>query len=150
MEQRPRQLAARPVRCGQACICAGREGRRGKWEATATRDYAEDFAVNRQLVELGYVVVSINHRSGSGYGCDSREAPGRAWRGASEYADVPGAGRWLAQREDVDPQRIGILGGSYGRLLTAHALARNSDLFAAGVAIHGVFDWSWPSPAPGH
>lgn len=112
--------------------------------------YAKDFAVNRRMAELGYVVVSINYRSGTGYGRDYREAPGRAWRGASEYADVLGAGRWLQQREDVDPERIGIWGGSYGGLLTAHALARDSDLFAAGVALHGVFDWSWPSPTPGH
>lgn len=112
--------------------------------------YAKDFAVNRRMAELGYVVVSINYRSGTGYGREFREAPGRAWRGASEYADVLGAGRWLEQRKDVDAERIGIWGGSYGGLLTAHALARDSDLFAAGVAIHGVFDWSWPSPTPGH
>lgn len=112
--------------------------------------YAKDFAVNRRMAELGYVVVSINYRSGTGYGRDFREAPGRAWRGASEYADVLGVGRWLEQREDVDAERIGIWGGSYGGLLTAQALARDSELFAAGVAIHGVFDWSWPSPTPGH
>lgn len=112
--------------------------------------YANDFAMNRRLAELGYVVVSINYRSGVGYGRAFREATGRAWRGASEYSDVLGAGRWLAGRSDVDPKRIGIWGGSYGGLLTAQALARNSDLFAAGVAIHGVYDWSWPSPTPEH
>jgi dipeptidyl aminopeptidase/acylaminoacyl peptidase len=42
----------------------------------------------------------------------------------------------------VDPTRIGIYGGSYGGYLTAHALARASDLFAAGVDIHGVHDWN--------
>ena len=112
--------------------------------------YANDYAVNRRLAELGYAVLAINFRSGTGYGRAYREAPGRAWRGASEYADVLGAGRWLAARNDVDPKRIGIWGGSYGGLLTGQALARNSDLFAAGVAVHGVFDWSWPSPTPGH
>jgi dipeptidyl aminopeptidase/acylaminoacyl peptidase len=112
--------------------------------------YASDFAVNRHLAELGYVVVSINFRSGTGYGRAFREAPGRAWRGASEYNDVLGTGRWLAQRKDVDRKRIGIWGGSYGGLLAGQALARDSDLFAAGVAVHGVFDWSWPSPTPGH
>ena len=112
--------------------------------------YANDFALNRRLAELGYVVVSINYRSGVGYGRAFREAPKRGWRGASEYADVLGAGRWLAQRKDVDPRRIGIWGGSYGGLLTAQALARDSKLFAAGVAVHGVFDWSWPSPTSGH
>jgi dipeptidyl aminopeptidase/acylaminoacyl peptidase len=112
--------------------------------------YARDFAVNRRLAELGYVVVSINYRSGTGYGHAFREAARRGWRGASEYADVLGAGRWLAQLSEVDGKRIGIWGGSYGGLLTAQALARNSDLFKAGVAIHGVFDWSWPSPTPSH
>ncbi|MBA3675906.1 MAG: S9 family peptidase [Sphingosinicella sp.] len=112
--------------------------------------YANDFAVNRHLAELGYLVVSINYRSGVGYGRAFREAPGRAWRGATEYNDVLGVGRWLAARPDVDPERIGIWGGSYGGLLTGLALARNSDLFAAGVAVHGVYDWSWPSPLPGH
>jgi dipeptidyl aminopeptidase/acylaminoacyl peptidase len=112
--------------------------------------YATDYALNRRFAELGYVVLSINFRSGTGYGRAFREAPNRAWRGASEYADVLGAGRWLAERDDVDRKKVGIWGGSYGGLLTGQALARNSDLFAAGVAIHGVFDWSWPSPTPGH
>lgn len=112
--------------------------------------YATDYAVNRRLAELGYVVVAINYRSGVGYGRAFREAPKRAWRGASEYSDVLGTGRWLAGRSDVDAKRIGIWGGSYGGLLTGQALARDSRLFAAGAAVHGVFDWSWPSPTPGH
>lgn len=112
--------------------------------------YAGDYAMNRRYAELGYVVVAVNYRSGVGYGRAFREAEKRGWRGASEYQDVLGAGRWLADRKDVDPKRIGIWGGSYGGLLTAQALARDSKLFAAGVAIHGVFDWSWPSSIPGH
>lgn len=112
--------------------------------------YASDYATNRRLADLGYTVLAVNYRSGVGYGRAFREAEGRAWRAASEYADVLGAGRWLAARDDVDRKRIGIWGGSYGGLLTGQALARNSDVFAAGVAVHGVFDWSWPSPTPGH
>jgi dipeptidyl aminopeptidase/acylaminoacyl peptidase len=112
--------------------------------------YANDYAINRRLAEKGYVVLSVNYRSGTGYGRDFREPANRGWRGASEYQDVLGAGQWLAARGDVDPDRIGIWGGSYGGLLTAQALARNSDLFKAGVAVHGVFDWSWPTPREGH
>ncbi|MGV3478857.1 MAG: prolyl oligopeptidase family serine peptidase [Sphingobium sp.] len=112
--------------------------------------YANDYAMNRRLAEQGYVVVAVNYRSGIGYGRAFREAEGRGWRAASEYSDVLGVGRWLAQRDDVDRKRIGIWGGSYGGLLTGQALARNSDLFSAGVAIHGVFDWSWPSAQEGH
>lgn len=115
-----------------------------------SRYYANDYAINRKLAEQGFVVLAINYRSGIGYGRPFRDAPGRAWRAATEYRDVLAAGRWLAAQPGVDPQRIGIWGGSYGGLLTGQALARNSDLFKAGVAVHGVFDWSWPSPVKGH
>jgi dipeptidyl aminopeptidase/acylaminoacyl peptidase len=112
--------------------------------------YANDYAANRKLAERGYEVLSVNYRSGIGYGRAWREAPDRGWRGASEYRDVVAGGRWLQARPEVDPQRIGIWGGSYGGLLTGQALARNSDIFKAGVGIHGVYDWSWPSAKPGH
>jgi dipeptidyl aminopeptidase/acylaminoacyl peptidase len=48
----------------------------------------------------------------------------------------------LRSRADVDPDRIGAWGGSYGGYLTAMALARASDLFRAGVDLHGVHDWA--------
>src|SRR5206468_4773668 len=76
-----------------------------------------------------------------GYG-HAFQYPDRAGaRGASEYADVIAAGRLLQTRPDVDAKRIGIWGGSYGGYLTALALGRNSDVFAAGVDIHGVHNW---------
>lgn len=112
--------------------------------------YATDYAANRKLAERGYAVLAVNYRSGIGYGRAWREAADRGWRGASEYRDVIAGARWLQARPEVDPQRIGIWGGSYGGLLTGQALARNSDVFKAGVAIHGVYDWSWPSAKPGH
>jgi dipeptidyl aminopeptidase/acylaminoacyl peptidase len=112
--------------------------------------YANDYAINRRLAEQGFAVLAVNYRSGIGYGRLFRDAPGRAWRSASEFQDVLGAARWLAAQPGVDPNRIGIWGGSYGGLLTGQALARNSDLFKAGVGIHGVYDWSWPSPVKGH
>jgi dipeptidyl aminopeptidase/acylaminoacyl peptidase len=62
--------------------------------------------------------------------------------GASEYADVKAAGQWLAAQPFVDRSRIGIYGGSYGGYLTALGLGRDSKLFAAGVDIHGVHDWT--------
>jgi len=83
----------------------------------------------------------VNYRSGIGYGRGFREAPGRAGRGASEYQDVVAAGKYLQARPDVNPARVGLWGGSYGGYLTALGLARNSDLFAAGVDLHGVHDW---------
>jgi dipeptidyl aminopeptidase/acylaminoacyl peptidase len=52
------------------------------------------------------------------------------------------AAKYLQSLDSIDRKRIGIWGGSYGGLLTALALARNSDIFAAGVDFHGVHDWS--------
>jgi dipeptidyl aminopeptidase/acylaminoacyl peptidase len=71
-----------------------------------------------------------------------REAENYGAAGGSEFNDVMGAGLYLRARADVDPERIGIWGGSYGGYLTALGLSRASDLFAAGVDFHGVHDWN--------
>ncbi len=103
--------------------------------------YSNSYSMNQYLASRGYVVLVLNYRSGIGYGRAFREAPGRAGRGASEYQDVVAAGQFLQSRPDVDGKRIGLWGGSYGGYLTALGLGRNSDLFAAGVDLHGVHDW---------
>jgi dipeptidyl aminopeptidase/acylaminoacyl peptidase len=83
-------------------------------------------------------VLSVNYRGGVGYGRSFRTAPNTNSRGNSEYQDVLAAGKYLQSRPDVDPKRVGIWGLSYGGLLTAQALARNSDIFVAGVDLAGV------------
>jgi dipeptidyl aminopeptidase/acylaminoacyl peptidase len=103
--------------------------------------YSNAYAMNQYLASRGYVVLSVNYRSGVGYGRAFRVAPGRAGRGASEYQDVVAAGKYLQSRNEVDPARVGLWGGSYGGYLTALGLGRNSDIFAAGVDFHGVHDW---------
>jgi dipeptidyl aminopeptidase/acylaminoacyl peptidase len=104
--------------------------------------YNNAYGMNQYLASQGYVVLSINYRSGIGYGLNFREALNYGAAGASEFNDVLGAGLYLRNRSDVDPARIGSWGGSYGGYLTALALARASDLFAAGVDFHGVHDWN--------
>ena len=104
--------------------------------------YHNAYALNQYLANQGYVVLSVNYRSGTGYGMEFREALNYGAEGASEYQDVVGAGLFLQSREDVDPARIGLWGGSYGGYLTAFGLARASDMFAAGVDIHGAHDWN--------
>jgi dipeptidyl aminopeptidase/acylaminoacyl peptidase len=99
------------------------------------------YAVNEYLASQGYIVMSVNYRSGIGYGKSFRMAPRTGQRGNSEYQDVLAAGKYLQSRPDVDPKRVGIWGLSYGGLLTAQALARNSDIFAAGVDLAGVHLW---------
>jgi dipeptidyl aminopeptidase/acylaminoacyl peptidase len=104
--------------------------------------YHNSYAMNQYLASRGYVVLSVNYRSGIGYGLDFREALDYGATGASEFRDVVGAGLYLRGRDDVDPDRIALWGGSYGGYLTALGLARASDLFAAGVDVHGVHDWN--------
>lgn len=104
--------------------------------------YHNAYAMNQYLASLGYVVLSVNYRLGIMYGRAFREPADGSWRGASEYKDVVAARKFLAAQPGVDSARIGLWGGSYGGYLTALGLARNSDLFAAGVDFHGVHDWS--------
>jgi dipeptidyl aminopeptidase/acylaminoacyl peptidase len=104
--------------------------------------YHNTYAFNQYMASKGYVVLSVNYRSGTGYGLEFREALDYGATGASEYNDVIGAGLFLARQPDVDPGRIGVWGGSYGGYLTALALARASGMFAAGVDVHGVHDWN--------
>ncbi|MFL6352891.1 MAG: S9 family peptidase [Bryobacteraceae bacterium] len=104
--------------------------------------YSNAYALNQYFANRGYVVLSVNYRSGVGYGLNFREALNYGATGASEFNDVVGAGLYLKSRSDVDPRRIGVWGGSYGGYLTALGLARASDLFAAGVDFHGVHDWN--------
>jgi dipeptidyl aminopeptidase/acylaminoacyl peptidase len=96
------------------------------------------YGVNQWLASQGYIVMSVNYRSGVGYGRSFRTAPETGARGNSEYRDVLAAGKYLAARPDVDRERVGIWGLSYGGLLTAEALARNSDIFKAGVDLAGL------------
>ena len=96
------------------------------------------YGVNQWLASQGYVVLSVNYRGGIGYGKSFRTAPNINARGNAEYQDVLAGGKYLQSRADVDPRRVGIWGLSYGGLLTAQALARNSDIFVAGVDLAGV------------
>lgn len=104
--------------------------------------YSNCYAFHQYLAGLGYTVLSVNYRSGTGYGMEFREALNYGASGGAEHQDVLGAGRFLADLPGVDPERVGLWGGSYGGYLTAMGLSRASDLFAAGVDIHGVHDWN--------
>ena len=104
--------------------------------------YSNAYALNQYLASRGFVVLSVNYRLGIGYGYEFHQPPAAGARGAAEYLDVRAAAEYLQSLSQVDGARIGIYGGSYGGFLTAMALARDSDLFAAGVDIHGVHDWT--------
>ncbi|MGZ6015050.1 MAG: S9 family peptidase, partial [Phenylobacterium sp.] len=104
--------------------------------------YSNSYAMNQYLAAHGFTVLSVNYRLGIGYGWDFQHAEHGGAAGSSEYQDVVAGARFLQGASGVDAKRIGIWGGSYGGLLTALGLARNSDIFKAGVDFHGVHDWS--------
>jgi dipeptidyl aminopeptidase/acylaminoacyl peptidase len=104
--------------------------------------YHNAYAFNQYMANRCTVVLSVNYRSGVGYGLDFREAENYGAGGGSELNDVIGAGLFLAEHPRVHADRIGLWGGSYGGYLTAMGLARAPELFAAGVDVHGVHDWN--------
>ncbi len=100
--------------------------------------YAYNYALMQYLANQGYVILSVNYRLGIGYGYDFHKPAFAGAQGASEYQDIKAAGDWLAKHNQVDEDRIGIYGGSYGGYLVALALGKDSKRFAVGVDIHGV------------
>jgi dipeptidyl aminopeptidase/acylaminoacyl peptidase len=102
--------------------------------------YSNAYALNQYLAELGFVVLSINYRLGIGYGYEFHRPANGYYQCAVEYQDIKAGGEFLASLSQVNSEKIGIYGGSYGGYLTALALARDSDLFKVGVDIHGVHD----------
>jgi dipeptidyl aminopeptidase/acylaminoacyl peptidase len=103
--------------------------------------YHMAYAMNQYFAAQGYVVLSVNYRSGIGYGREFRTAENVGRNGNAEYKDVLAAGKYLQSRPDVDPEKVGVWGLSYGGILTAQALSRNSDIFKAGVDMAGVHLW---------
>jgi dipeptidyl aminopeptidase/acylaminoacyl peptidase len=117
--------------------------------------YHNAYAMNQYLASRGYVVLAVNYRTGIMYGRHFRETVDGGPRGGGEYRDIVAAGKYLQTLPGIDAKRIGLWGGSYGGYLTAMGLAHDSDLFAAGVDLHGVHDWSdfkedMPADAPDH
>jgi dipeptidyl aminopeptidase/acylaminoacyl peptidase len=104
--------------------------------------YTHSYMMNQYLATHGYTVLSVNYRLGIGYGRAFQHALNAGASGNSEYQDVVAGAHFLQALPNVDGSRLGIWGGSYGGLLTGQALARDSDLFKAGVDFHGVHDWS--------
>ncbi|MDX1631112.1 MAG: prolyl oligopeptidase family serine peptidase, partial [Thermoanaerobaculia bacterium] len=143
----PGQLFSPPERCGDGphpglLFFHGGSRRQMMLGFHPRGYYSKAYAFNQAMANRCFVVLAVNYRSGVGYGMEFREALDYGARGASEYRDVVGAGLFLARRPDVDAGRVGLWGGSYGGYLTALGLARASDLFAAGVDLHGVHDWN--------
>ncbi len=92
------------------------------------------------LVNHGYAVYAINNRGSSGYGKSFYGADDRR-HGEADLNDVVESKAMLIETGQIDPDRIGIIGGSYGGYMTLAALAFRPDEFKVGVNIFGVANW---------
>jgi len=105
--------------------------------AQTTRSYR---AVFQYLANHGYVVLGINSRGSSGYGKTFVMADDQK-HGKEPLLDCVEAKKYLAGLPYVDPERIGIIGDSYGGYVVLAALTYHPDVFAVGVDIFGVSNW---------
>jgi dipeptidyl aminopeptidase/acylaminoacyl peptidase len=93
------------------------------------------------LLQAGYTVLDLDYRGSSGYGRDCRTAIYRHM-GGKDIDSAVAAAKWLAEKQGIDPRRIGIYGGSYGGFFTLMALFKHPGVFAAGAALYPVTDWA--------
>ena len=103
--------------------------------------YFREFMFHSMLVQQGYVVMDMDYRASAGYGRDWRTAIYRQM-GTPEVQDLRDGVDWLVNNANVDRNRIGTYGGSYGGFLTFMSMFTAPDLFAAGAALRPVTDWA--------
>ncbi len=135
---RPRELGAQPNGAGVIFVHGAGylHNVHHGWSS-----YYREYMFHHLLAAAGYTVLDIDYRGSAGYGRDWRTAIYRHMGGKDLSDQVDGA-RWLVEHEGVDPDRIGIYGGSYGGFITLMALFTAGDTFRAGAALRSVTDWA--------
>jgi dipeptidyl aminopeptidase/acylaminoacyl peptidase len=104
-------------------------------------EYPREYRFNQFLAAHGYVVLDLDYRASQGYGRDWRTAIYRHM-GGRDLQDQVDASRYLGKTFNIDPERVGIYGGSYGGFITLMALFTEPKHFGAGAAIRSVTDWA--------
>lgn len=97
-------------------------------------------ALTQALVNHGYVVYDINNRGSSGYGKTFNQMDDRK-HGEADLGDVVASRQMLGATGKVDPDRIGIIGGSYGGYMVLAALTLQPDAFKVGIDLFGISNW---------
>ncbi|MGK0326094.1 MAG: dipeptidyl aminopeptidase/acylaminoacyl peptidase [Polaribacter sp.] len=92
------------------------------------------------LVNHGYAVLAVNNRGSSGYGKTFYQMDDLN-HGEKDLQDCVEGKNWLASQPEIDGNRIGIMGGSYGGFMTMAALTFTPEEFAIGVNLFGVTNW---------
>ena len=103
--------------------------------------YPREFMFNNYLASKGYVVLDLDYRASAGYGRDWRTAIYR-FMGGRDLQDQVDASRYLAKNFGINPERVGMYGGSYGGFMTLMALFTEPKHFGAGAALRSVTDWA--------
>ncbi|TVR79367.1 MAG: S9 family peptidase [Saprospirales bacterium] len=103
--------------------------------------YFREYMFHHILRDNGYTVLDIDFRASAGYGRDWRTAIYRHMGGKDLSDQVDGA-HWLVNNRNIEPEKIGIYGGSYGGFITIMALFLESETFTAGAALRSVTDWA--------
>ncbi|MEO8194864.1 MAG: prolyl oligopeptidase family serine peptidase [Gemmatimonadales bacterium] len=104
-------------------------------------EYPREYMFNQYLASKGYTVLDLDYRGSAGYGRDWRTAIYR-YMGGRDLQDQVDASKYLAKEYQIDPERIGMYGGSYGGFITLFALFTQPQYFGAGAAIRSVTDWA--------
>ena len=103
--------------------------------------YFREYMFNNFLADNGYTVMEIDYRASAGYGRDWRTAIYRNM-GGKDLTDEVDAAKFMTEKYNVDPKKIGIYGGSYGGFITEMAMFKTPGVFAAGAALRSVTDWA--------
>lgn len=104
-------------------------------------DYFHEYMFNNLLADLGYTVIDIDYRGSAGYGRDWRTAIYRHMGGKDLTDQVDGV-KYLIDNYNINPNKVGIYGGSYGGFITLMAMFTQADTFKAGAALRSVTDWA--------
>tara|TARA_B100000508_G_scaffold141026_1_gene145255 strand:- start:28065 stop:30359 length:2295 start_codon:yes stop_codon:yes gene_type:complete len=103
--------------------------------------YYREYMFHNLLVEKGYTVLDIDYRASKGYGRDHRTAIYRHM-GEADLNDQLIGKKWLTEKKGIDPEKVGIYGGSYGGFITLMALLKHPGEFQCGGALRSVTDWA--------
>lgn len=103
--------------------------------------YFREYMFHNMLADLGYTVIDIDYTASSGYGRDHRTGIYRHMGGADLTDQVDGV-KYLIEHYNINPDKVGIYGGSYGGFITLMALFTEQETFKSGAALRSVTDWA--------
>jgi dipeptidyl aminopeptidase/acylaminoacyl peptidase len=103
--------------------------------------YYREFMFHNFLADIGYTVIDIDYRGSAGYGRNFRTGNYR-YMGGKDLSDIVDGVKYVLSNFDIDPEKVGVYGGSYGGFMTLMALFTEPYVFKSGAALRSVTDWA--------